>query len=182
MSKALMIIDVQNDYFPGGKKELVNSEYAAKKAAELLNHARKSGMKVIHVKHISEYPGATFFLPGTEGSEIHESVKPLDGEKIVVKNFPNSFRSTDLDCYLHTNGIKEIVFCGMMSHMCVDSGVRAAKDYGYDCTLVHDACATCDQVFAGEKIPAEAVHRSFMAALNGAFAKIISADEFMNSF
>ena len=182
MSKALMIIDVQNDYFPGGKKELVNSENAAKKAAKLLNHARKSGMKVIHVRHISEYPGATFFLPGTEGSEIHESVKPLDDEKIIIKNFPNSFRGTDLDSYLHSNGIKEIVFCGMMSHMCVDSGVRAAKDYGYDCSLVHDACATCDQFFSGEKIPAESVHRSFMAALNGTFAKIISADDFKNSF
>nr|HPJ15342.1 isochorismatase family protein [Spirochaetota bacterium] len=63
-----------------------------------------------------------------------------------------------------------------------DSGVRAAKDYGYDCSLVHDACATCDQVFGGEKIPAESVHRSFMAALNGTFAKIISTDDFKNNF
>src|SRR5262247_1850616 len=121
---ALLIIDIQNDYFPGGAMELEGSEAAGVKAGTALKNFREKKLPVIHVRHLSVRPGATFFLPGTRGAEIHAAVKPLGGETIIEKNFPNSFRGTALEQHLRDSGIKNLVVAGMMTHMCVDASVR----------------------------------------------------------
>ncbi|MEN6439123.1 MAG: cysteine hydrolase family protein [Syntrophobacter sp.] len=177
MNTALLLIDIQNDYFPGGAMELSGSTEASLRARELLYHARREGMPVIHIRHLATRPGSTFFVPGTEGSEIHEHVRPIPGETVIEKNYPNSFRQTPLGEILEQKGISELVIAGMMTHMCVDATTRAAFDYGYQCTLVHDACATRQLVFAGVTVSAENVHAAFLAALNGLYARILSAGE-----
>ena len=75
MKEALLLIDIQNDYFPGGKMELVSMEEAAKKAGELLKAFRTAGKPVFFIKHMSTRSDATFFVPGTQGMDIHPSVK-----------------------------------------------------------------------------------------------------------
>ncbi|WP_419765903.1 MAG: cysteine hydrolase family protein [Arcobacter sp.] len=177
MSKALIIIDIQNDYFEGGACELVNPIEASLKAKKVLEYFRQKDMPIFHIQHINIKDGATFFLPNTKGVEIHENVKPKEDEIIIEKNFPNSFLQTNLESELEKQNIKELVICGMMSHMCVDSTTRAAFDLGYDCTLISDACTTKDLEFAGKQIKAEDVHSSFMSALSSVFAKIVSVDE-----
>ncbi|WP_428025324.1 cysteine hydrolase family protein [Arcobacter sp.] len=177
MSKALIIIDIQNDYFEGGNCELVNPMEASLKAKKVLEYFRKNNMPVFHVQHINIRKGATFFLPNTKGVEIHENVKPLKSEIIIEKNFPNSFLETSLENELEKLNIKELVICGMMSHMCIDSTTRAAFDKGYDCTVLHDACTTKDLVFQDKKVNASEVHNSFMAALGSVFAKMVSVEE-----
>jgi len=174
---ALLIIDIQNDYFPGGAMELEGADAAGAKAAHALSSFRKKAMPVIHVRHLSTRPGSTFFLPGTKGQEIHAAVAPLQGETVVEKNFPNSFRSTALKDLLEKNQIKNLVVAGMMTHMCVDASVRQAADLGYKITLLGDACATRAQKFGDETIPARQVHGAFLAALNGFYAKVIPAHE-----
>jgi len=173
---ALVLIDVQNDYFEGGKKELFAPDKALAAGAKILAKAREAGLTIVHVRHIAKAPGATFFVEGTPGSEIHQGVAPRTGEKIIIKHFPNSFRETELDSVLRSAEIKRIIFCGMMSHICVDTTVRAAKDLGYECVLIHDACTTCDLEFAGTNILAATVHASFMAALSGMFAEVVSSE------
>jgi nicotinamidase-related amidase len=177
MSKALLIIDIQNDYFEGGAFELVNPTQASLKAKELLEYFRKNSMPVFHVQHINIKDGATFFLPNTSGMQIHENVKPLENEIIITKNYPNSFLKTNLKSELEKQNIKELTICGMMSHMCVDSTTRAAFDLGFDCTVVHDACTTRDLEFLGKKVKASDVHNSFMSALGSVFARVVSVDE-----
>lgn len=177
MSNALLIIDIQNDYFPGGRMELVGSTAASVQAKALLDAFRARGLPVIHVQHVSNRAGATFFLPDTEGVRIHENVTPLAAEPIVTKHFPNAFRETTLTDTLRERGIKSLVIAGMMSHMCIDTSTRAAADAGYACTLAHDACATRDLAFGGTTVPAAQVHAAFMAAMNGAFAKVVPAAE-----
>ena len=179
MSKALIIIDIQNDYFEGGACELVNPMEASLKAKEILEYFREQKMPIFHVQHINIRDGATFFLPNTKGVQIHENVKPLENEIIIKKNFPNSFLQTNLESELEKQNIKELVICGMMSHMCVDSTTRAAFDMGYSCTVVHDACTTKDLQFLDEKIKASEVHNSFMAALGSVFAKLVSVEEIL---
>ncbi|MDD2896400.1 MAG: cysteine hydrolase family protein [Aliarcobacter sp.] len=173
MSKALIIIDIQNDYFQGGNCELVNPVEASLKAKELLEYFRKNNMPVFHVQHINLRKGATYFLPNTIGVQIHENVKPFENEIIIEKNFPNSFLETNLESELEKQNIKELVICGMMSHMCVDSTTRAAFDLGFDCTLAHDACTTKDLVFLDKKVKASEVHNSFMSALGTIFSKVL---------
>src|SRR6185436_15506978 len=175
--KALVIIDLQNDYFPGGKMELEGAEAAAAKARKVLERAREEKLPIFHIHHLSTRPGSTFFLPGTAGAEIHEAVKPQAGVAVIEKNFPNSFRATALEEKLKAAGVKELVVAGMMTHMCVDASVRQAADLGYKVTLVGDACATRAQTFGGETVPARQVHAAFLAALNGFYAKVVAADE-----
>lgn len=175
--KALIIIDIQNDYFPGGKFTLDNSEKAGANAARVLNYFRQKGLPVIHIKHISVKEGAFFFLPETKGVNIHECVKPLEDEIVVIKNFPNSFLKTNLESELKKLGVENLVICGMMSNMCVDATTRAAADKGYTCTVVRDACCGASLEFDGVKIGSAEVHAAFMASLGMVYAQMISANE-----
>jgi nicotinamidase-related amidase len=174
---ALLIIDIQNDYFPGGAMELEGADAAGAKAGTALEKFRTNGDPVIHVRHLSVRPGSTFFLPGTRGAEIHPSVSPRDVETVIEKNFPNSFRGTKLEQTLKDSGVKNLVVAGMMTHMCVDATVRHAADLGYRITLLGDACATRAQSYAGEQVPARQVHAAFLAALNGFYAKVVPSHE-----
>lgn len=177
MSTALLVIDIQNDYFPGGAMELVGSREAGEQARKLIEAFRGKSLPVIHVQHFSTRPGASFFVPGTPGVEIHSSVAPREGETIIRKNFPNSFRDTPLLQHLCDHKIARLVVAGMMTHMCIDSTVRAAGDHGFECVLAHDACATRALSFGGMTVPAESVHAAFLAALNGLFARVQAVDE-----
>ena len=174
---ALLIIDIQNDYFPGGALELEGADAAGAKAGAALEKFRKNGNPVIHVRHLSVRPGSTFFLPDTRGAEIHPSVSPRDVETVIEKNFPNSFRGTKLEQTLKDSGVKNLVVAGMMTHMCVDATVRHAADLGYTITRLGDACATRAQSYAGEQVPARQVHAAFLAALNGLYAKVVNTHE-----
>jgi nicotinamidase-related amidase len=177
MNIALLLIDIQNDYFPGGAMELAGSVEAGQRAATLLAAFRRTGRPVIHVQHISTRPGATFFLPDTPGAEIHPCVAPQEGETIVRKHFPNSFRETPLLEHLRSRNITGLVIAGMMTHMCVDTTTRAAADLGFSCQLAHDACATRALSFGGATVAAAEVQAAFVASLNGAFAKVQSAGD-----
>jgi len=172
MKTGLLLVDLQNDYFPGGAMELVGAEAAANRARELLQRFRAAGAPVWHVQHLAKRSGATFFLPGTPGAEIHRSLQPEAGEPVVVKHFPNAFRETGLLASLQEAGVGALVIAGAMSHMCVDATTRAAVDLGFSCTVVADACATRDLVFGGEAVPARQVHAAFMAALDGVYARV----------
>ena len=174
---ALLIIDIQNDYFPGGAMELEGADAAGAKAAQALKSFRDRKQPIFHVRHLSVRPGSTFFLPGTKGVEIHDAVRPQGNEAVIEKNFPNSFRATKLEEQLKSAGVKNLVVAGMMTHMCVDASVRHAADLGYKITLLGDACATRAQKIAGETVPARQVHLAFLAALNGFYAKVIDSHE-----
>ena len=119
IKKALIIIDIQNDYFEGGANPLVGSLEASINAKALLKDFREKSLPVIHIQQFSTRAGSTFFIPNTKGAEIHENVMPMSGEKIIAKNYPNSFRETDLLKYLKSNNITDLVICGMMTQMCV---------------------------------------------------------------
>ena len=125
---ALLLIDIQNDYFKGGLNPLVGSSEAGLKAQVILQHFRLQGLPIIHIQHISTKQGATFFLPNTKGAKIHENVAPLKEENVIIKHTPNSFHRTILDNLLRSQDITDLVICGMMTQMCVDATVRAAKD------------------------------------------------------
>ncbi|MFH7000666.1 cysteine hydrolase family protein [Flavobacterium bizetiae] len=179
---ALIIIDIQNDYFPGGTMELVEPEKAALKAKEVLSYFRENKMPVIHVQHIALQEGATFFLPNTKGAEINSIVAPLANEKIITKNYPNSFRDTKLLEYLHENNITNLVIAGMMTDVCIDATVRASMDNGFNNTLISDAVATRDRELNGKVVPASQINTAFLAGLNalgGLYATVLSSDEFL---
>lgn len=175
--RAVIAVDIQNEYFDAGKLPLVGINVAAANARKVMDHARAKGDAVIHVRH--EFPNseAPFFTPGTPGVEINAVVQPQGGEPVVLKHFPNSFRETELKALLDERGVEEVVIVGAMSHMCIDATSRAASDFGYKTTVVHDACATRDLEFAGKTVPADQVHASIMAAVAFAVGEVASTAE-----
>jgi nicotinamidase-related amidase len=177
MNQALIMVDIQNDYFPGGAMELVGSVTAGGQAAELLHAFRRKGLSIIHLQHISLRPGATFFLPNTEGVRHHSCVAPLEEERVFQKNYPNGFRETPLLSHLHQHQISTLVIAGMMTHMCIDTTTRAAFDLGFQCLLAHDACATKALSFDGATVPAEQVQTAYLAAIHGLFAKVLKVKD-----
>lgn len=177
MTTALILVDIQNDYFPGGKNELEGPIEASLRARQLLDHFRQAHLPLVHIQHVAIRLGAKTFLPGTVGVEIHENVRPLDGEVVFQKHYPNSFRDTPLLDHLKREGVTRVVICGMMTHMCVDATTRAAVDFGFECLIAHDACATKALTFQGQVIPAQHVHGSFLAALSASYGKVLSVEE-----
>lgn len=180
MKTALLLIDLQNDYFPGGAMELVGSEPAVANALLLLERCRERALPVFHVQHVATRAGATFFLPGSPGVEIHAAVRPLPGERVITKHFPNAFRESGLLEALRAADVSRLVVAGMMTHMCVDTSVRAAADLGFACQLAGDACATRDLVLAGTTVAAAHVQTAFLAALNGTFAQVAPTQELLS--
>lgn len=181
MNPALLIIDMQNDYFPGGRMELVQIGKAADNACRLLEIFRAKAYPVIHVQHFSVGEDAPFFVPNTRGVEIHPSLTPAREELLIAKKYPSSFRETALLKELHNRNISELVICGAMSHMCIDTTVRAAFDLGFRSIVAADGCATRDLTFNGLRIEAAKVHGAFMAAMASVFATVIPTSEVKNT-
>lgn len=182
---ALLMIDIQNDYFPGGTMELSAPNEAAEKAGKVLSFFRKNEMPVIHIQHIDVQEGATFFLPETKGAEIQQSVAPLETEKMIVKNYPNSFRETELLDYLKEKSISNLVICGMMTDVCVSSTTRAAMDFGFHNTIITDAVTTRDRELNGKVIPAEQITESFLVGLNalgGLYAALETSESYIKQY
>lgn len=179
MDTALIMIDLQNDYFPGGRMELSGMEAATANATLALKAARDACMEIVHIRHETLRPGATFFIPGTEGAEFHPSFCPFPGEAEVLKHYPNSFRETGLGGLLRGKGVTRLALVGAMTSMCVDATARAAFDLGYSVVLLHDAMATRDLTFNGETIPAAHVHGAFLAALGAVYGKVVGTGDFL---
>ena len=146
----------------------------------MLHYFRKQNLPIFHVQHISSQDG-TFFLPDSNGANIHKEIAPLKNEKVVIKHFPNSFHETTLLHQLKEAEIEELVVCGMMTHMCIDTTVRASKDYGYKIVLIADACATKDLEWNGITLPANMVQSVYMASLNKVFAEVITSSDFFHT-
>lgn len=172
-TQALIVVDIQNEYFPQGKFPLVGIDEAAANAALIIESARKKGHTVIHVRHEMPSNDAPIFTPNSDGVAINEMVRPAEGEAVIVKHYPNSFRETALKEVLDKHGIQEVTVIGAMSHMCIDATVRASVDFGYKTTTVHDACATRDLEFGETKIPASQVHATIMAAIEFMYGEVI---------
>lgn len=170
--KALIVVDIQNDYFPGGKMELVGSTDAAAVAVSVKASFKAKGLPVFMIQHIAKSPTATFFLPDTSGVEIHKSVNLAAGDQLVVKHFPNAFRETELLDKLRSQSITEVTIVGMMTHMCIDTTTRAASDLGFKVELIGNACATRSLEHDGITVAAKDVQAAYLAALDGSFATV----------
>jgi nicotinamidase-related amidase len=173
MPRALVIVDIQRDYFPGGKMPLHEPEAAAEKAAQVLETFRAAGDPVIHVQHLSP-AGGGFLEEGTDGADI--MLPRQEGETLITKRAPNSFLGTELEHTLRGLDVDEVVVTGMMTSMCVDATTRAGADLGFKMTLVPDACAAPALEFGGRQVDARDVHASFVAALGQFYATVTPAD------
>ncbi|MFZ3582922.1 cysteine hydrolase family protein [Loktanella sp. DJP18] len=174
---ALILIDIQNDYFPGGAWEVDRMETVAANAARLLAAARSAGDLVIHVRHEAGSDTAPFFRPGTPGAQINAAVAPQDGEAVVLKHRPNGFHETDLLDRLRDAAVVNVTICGAMTQMCVDATTRAAVDHGFKTTVISDACGAKAITYGGTDVPADVVQTAFLAPLAMSYARVLTTVE-----
>lgn len=182
---ALILIDIQNDYFPDfseSRMPLPGMNAAAENAARLLAAARQNGTDIFHIRHVMASDDAPFFRPGSAGSKIHDSVRPLGSETVIEKGRPNSFKDTRLEALLHGRNVDRVTLCGAMSQMCVDATARAAVDMGFKVTVAQDACAAAAVEHDGVKVSAEMVHASIMAPLAASYAHVQPTHECLPGF
>lgn len=179
MNTALLLVGIQNDYFPNGRMPLDKSDVCASKAQEALQACRNQEITPIHIQHISTRSDAVHLLPCTKGIEFHSSVQPLKNELIIKKHYPNSFKDTNLLSQLQKLNIQHLVIAGMMTHLCIDATIRDAYDRGFTCTLLHDACATRNLEFNNMIIPAQSVNHAFLAALQRNYASVLTVKEWL---
>jgi len=178
MKTALLVIDIQNDHFPGGKLPLVNPLEAAQKAYMLLQCFREQGGKHVHIQHISKNPDAGYFISGDRGTDIHDSAAHFEGEPIVYKHEPNAFLNTELLELLRSWQIERLVICGMMTHLDVNATVRAAADLDFQIIIAEDACATLDLQEGDSIIPAQQVQKTSLDALKP-YGRVMKSEEIL---
>lgn len=178
MKQALLVIDVQNDYFKQGKMELHLPEVALHRINQLEVFFTRNNLPIIYIQHIKDQLDADFFARGTTGSHLHDGLNIHSSSIIIEKHYPNSFFETTLKEHLDSLKIEQVVITGMMTHMCIDSTTRASKEFGYNPILISDATATRNLAFQGHEVLAEDVQLAFLAALEN-FSQVMTTDHFL---
>ena len=140
----------------------------------LMAYAKKQAYPIFCIQHLSSQSGS-FFLPDTVGAALHQDLN-TQACQIIEKHYPNSFRETTLHQELQQQHINHLIIAGAMTHMCIDSTIRAAYDLGYRITLAEDACSTKELTFRGDRISAPTVQTTYLAALNGLFCDVVSTN------
>ena len=149
MSKALIVIDLQNDYFPDGKFPQWHPEETLANVARAIEQARAKGVPVIHVQHIADASRgiAPFFNAGTPGVEIHpRMLAAAPDAPVVVKHFADAFHGTTLKATLDALGATELLVCGMMTQNCVTHTAISKAAEPYAVTVLSDCCTTVSQM------------------------------------
>ena len=171
-NSALVLIDCQQTYREG-VMQLENVEPALQEAAALLKRFREAGRPVIHIMH--DAGAGTPYDIATPIGQIADLVAPVDDETVIVKAFPSAFEQTELDAELKRRGIKNVVYVGFMTHMCVNSTARASFNRGYANTVVAAATATrtIPNPATGADVPAQQLHDASLSALGDMFAVVV---------
>ena len=176
---ALLLVDIQKGFDPisywGDER---NNPEAEKNAARLLHRWRELKLPLFHIQHASTNPESPL-AEDKPGHEIHELVKPLDGEPLLKKNVNSAFIGTSLLGLLQEAEIKTLVICGLTTDHCVSTTTRMAGNYGLNTFLVEDATATFNKTFEGKNYSAETIHKTTLATLQDEFAQIVKTDEIL---
>ena len=173
--RALIVIDVQYDYFSGGAWALPASEQALPNIVRRINLARERGELVVFIQHLLP-EGAPVFAQGTKGSLLHDDLNVQPEDAVLHKTHPSSFQDTDLQAFLSRHSIEEVDICGFMTQMCCDTTTREAYSRGYKVRFFSDATAARDLESNGETIPHNIVHQAELVTL-ARFATILAVQD-----
>jgi nicotinamidase-related amidase len=171
---ALIVIDAQKEYAPGGGLEVTDIESSLERVKELVSAARSSGdTLVIFVRHVSRKHDDSTFNAATSGVEFIDGIAPEEGDPVITKQFPNAFTETSLDRLLRDEHVRKVVVCGYTSLLCCDSTAREASERGYEVLFVDDAIGE----FPVGDLTAEEIHRVMCAGQDAMFSTVVTTDE-----
>jgi nicotinamidase-related amidase len=171
---ALLTIDMQKEYFEDGRPlKVPDGQAVLTNVVRLQEGARKTGIPLIHIQHLSLDPEGGVFVEGSPFSDLVQESSPATGETVVVKRYPSAFADTQLEGHLKELGVDTVVITGLMSFMCCDTTARDAHSRGYKVFFVQDATAAID---LGE-IPAQQAHEVTLAVQGFVFSEVVSTEE-----
>ncbi|HJV83266.1 cysteine hydrolase family protein [Noviherbaspirillum sp.] len=172
-SAALIVIDFQLEYFDGGQLFIPDGASAMAYARRLIDFADAHGMPVFHVQHLGPAGGPLFAKDG-DTVAFHPEMTPGPRHVVVQKTTASSFASTDLHAQLQAHGIRTLVICGLMTHMCVSTTARDARPLGYQVLVPGDACATRDiDAWDGGVVDHATLHRVALTEVSDSFAEVL---------
>jgi nicotinamidase-related amidase len=179
--RALIVIDVQNEYVTGNLRiEYPPIEQSMANIGRAMDAATAAGIPVIVIQHLTP-ERAPIFATGSHNAELHPLVADRPRDHFIQKQMASSFAGTDLAAYLKQHDIDTISVIGYMTHNCDDSTVRQAHHEGWKVELLHDAAGSPPYRNAMGSATAEEIHRVFTVVMHTGFAAVLSTDEWLNA-
>jgi len=178
MKRALLVIDVQNEYFTG-RLPVTYPQNSFENILRVIEAAAKSKIDIAVIQHAAPQKDSQTFVKGSKEWELHPRIKEIEYSRLVEKNLPGSFTNTDLEEWLKKEGIDTIAICGYMSQMCCDTTARQGLHLGFSVEFLSDATGTLDISNEGGSITAEELHRAVLVTQAMRFSRVISAEEWI---
>lgn len=179
MKRALIVVDVQNEYFEGGALPITYPPKSFEQIKTAIAEAQKAGDFIIFVQHTSLKENAGAFVRGSHMWEFHDEIKAIKSDLIIEKNHASSFVGTDLNYRLRSLGIDTVAIVGYMTQNCCDATARDASQLGFTVEFLSDANGTL--AFSNEAggVSAEELHRAFLVAQAFGFSRVLTLNEWI---
>ena len=175
-NRALLVIDVQNDYF-SGPMQITYPPASFENILRAMDAAQEAGMPVVVIQTAIPRPDAKVFRRGTPGWELHPEVARRPYDVVMDKELPGSFTGTNLEEWLREHGIETVVICGYMTQMCCDTTSRQAVHLGYKVEFLSDATGTLAFQNSAGSVTAEELHRAILVVQQSRFSQVLTVDE-----
>jgi len=179
MKRALIVIDVQNEYFEGGALPITYPPNSFEQIKTAIDEAQKAGMTTVLVQHTSLKENAGAFVRGSKLWDFHDEIKALKPDLYIEKNHASSFAGTDLNYRLRSLGIDTVSIIGYMTQNCCDATARDASQLGFNVEFLSDANGTLAFKNEAGEVSAEELHRAFLVAQAFGFSRVLTLKEWI---
>ena len=179
MKRALIVIDVQNEYFEGGALPITYPPQSFEHIKTAIEKAQEEGVMTVFVQHTSLKENAGAFVRGSHMWEFHDEIKKMTPDLYIEKNHASSFVGTDLNYRLRALGIDTVTIIGYMTQNCCDATARDASQLGYNVEFLSDANGTLAFSNNAGEVSAEELHRSFLVAQAFGFSRVLNLNEWI---
>jgi nicotinamidase-related amidase len=174
MPRALLVIDVQNEYFTGALPVTHPVGHLANVLA-VMDAARAAGVPTVVVRHAQPDPNAPVFRKGSTEWELHDAVAARPRDLLLDKQLPGCFTHTELDEWLKARGTDTVTVAGYMTQVCCDTTARQAMHLGYKVEFLSDATGTLPVTNAAGSVTAEELHRAILVAQQMFISEVIDS-------
>jgi len=178
MKRALLVIDVQNEYFTG-RLRIENGERSLANIVRAMDHAHQKGIPVVVIRHTNLAEGAVTFRKGSPEWELHPEIARRPYDHLVEKHMPGSFTGTDLERWLKENGITTVTIAGFMAHLCCDTTSRQAVHLGFAVEFLADATGTIPLETEWGSLTAQELYRAVLIVQAARFAKVQKTEDWI---
>ena len=176
--QALLVIDVQNEYFTG-RLPVTFPEGSLDNILKAMDHVARVDIPVAIIQHTAPSKDSPTFRKGSDEWKLHPEVEKRKRDILIEKNLPGSFTGTELEKWLREKGIERVAICGYMTQMCCDTTARQAFHLGFQVDFLSDATGTLSVQNSAGSILASDLHRAVLVTMATKFARVMGTKEWI---